>query len=291
MKKLLVFALLCLSLVSFGQAGSEIILFDLKIKKGKVTLSNPKNITKHPGYDNQPSFHPDLPYIYYSSFNEDGRSDIRRYNFAQDTTVSITSTSEREYSPTLTPDKQFISCIIQRDNGEQDLGKYPVDGGEPSLIIDNLMVGYHLWTDNSHLALFILGAGGSPNTLHYVRLPTKEDTVLATNIGRSFHKVPYERSFTFIQKGDSANTIMKFNTETQKLSPVTTTINKGEDIAISQDGHIFTSDGSRLFFKLVRKPSGRWIPVEIVRGAELLKSVTRIAVNARGNKIAVVVAE
>ncbi|MEJ0031080.1 MAG: hypothetical protein WDO15_12185 [Bacteroidota bacterium] len=69
MKKLFLLASLCVSAGSFAQgtqappSGSEIILFDLKIKKDKVTLSNPKNITNHPGYDNQPSFHPDLPFI------------------------------------------------------------------------------------------------------------------------------------------------------------------------------------------------------------------------------------
>ncbi|HZY79198.1 MAG TPA: hypothetical protein VFE50_06740 [Cyclobacteriaceae bacterium] len=291
MKKLLVFALLCVSGASFGQAGSEIILFDLKIKKGTVTLSNPKNITNHPGYDNQPSFHADHSYIYYSSFNEDGRSDIRRYDFDLGKTGNVTETTEREYSPTLTPDKQYLSCIIQRDNGAQDLGKYPLDGGDPSLIIDNMTVGYHLWADNSHLALFILGANGAPNTLHYMRLPTKEDTVIASNIGRSFQKVPNERAFTFIQKSDTENTIVKFNTETQQISPVTTTINKGEDIAISQGGHIFTSDGTKLFFKTLKKPSEAWIPVEMAQGSELLKSITRIAISPKGDKIAIVVAE
>lgn len=291
MKNLFVFALLCVSITSFGQTGSEIIMFDLKLKKGKVTLSNPKNITNHPGYDNQPSFHADLPFIYYSSFNDEGRSDIRRYDILRDTTVNITVTSEREYSPTLTPDKQYLSCIIQRDNGAQDLGKYPVDGGEPSMIIDNLTVGYHLWADNSHLALFILGADGSPNTLHFMRLPTKEDTVLATNIGRSFQKVVGERAFMFIQKGDSTNKIMKFNTEKSKLSVVGYTLGKVEDIALSQSGHIVTSDGTKLFFRPIKKTSALWQPVEILQGSELLKSITRIAISPKGDKIAVVVAE
>lgn len=291
MKKLLIFALLGISIGSFGQVGSEIILFDLKLKNGKVTLSNPKNITNHPGYDNQPSFHSDQPFIYYSSFNSEGRSDIRRYDFLNDTAVNITLTNEREYSPTLTPDKQFLSCIIQRDNGAQDLGKYPVDGGEAALIIDNLTVGYHLWVDNSHLALFILGGEGKPNDLHFMRLPTKSDTVLATNIGRSFQKVAGERAFTFIQKGDSTNKIMKFNTETEKMSQVGNTIGKGEDIALSQTGHIITSDGTKLFFKRIKKSSQAWTPVEILQGSELLKSVTRIAISPRGDKIAVVVAE
>src|ERR1044071_4091051 len=114
MKKLFFLAALCISMPSLAQGpeGSEIILFDLKVKKDKVILSNPKNITNHPGYDNQPSFHPELPFIYFSSFNEEQRSDIKRYSMKDGSTVNITTTTEREYSPTVTPDKQFLSCKI-----------------------------------------------------------------------------------------------------------------------------------------------------------------------------------
>jgi Tol biopolymer transport system component len=290
MKKLFSLALACVSFTLFAQTGSEIIVFDLKIKKNKVTISNPKNITNHPGYDNQPFFHPDQPFVYFSSFNDDGRSDIKRYSLTDNTVVNITNTPEREYSPTLTPDKQFLSCIIQRDNGAQDLGKYPVDGGEAALILDSLIVGYHVWLDNSHLGLFILGGEGKPNDLHLMRLPTKEDTAIATNIGRSLHKIPGERAISFIQNGETDNSVMKYNTEEQKASEITKTINKGQDIAWTQDGKIITSDGTTLFWIDGKKPKA-WAAIEILKGSELLKSVTRIAVNATGDKIAIVVAE
>ncbi|MBY0434085.1 MAG: hypothetical protein K2U26_08260, partial [Cyclobacteriaceae bacterium] len=159
-------AFACATLASSAQTGSEIYLFDLSIKKDKVSISHPVNVTNHKGYDNQPFFHPDLPVLYYASFNDDGRSDIRSYDYKAKKTSNITQTQEREYSPTVTLDKQHLSCIIQRDNNAQDLGKYPIAGGEASVIIDNMIVGYHVWADNSHLAMFILG---TPNTLHYMR--------------------------------------------------------------------------------------------------------------------------
>src|ERR1041385_1393642 len=192
MKKLLAFAFLLITASAFSQAGSEIFLFDLRLKKDNVSIDNPKNITNHKGYDNQPFFHIDKNLIYYASFNDEGRSDIKFYNYKSGETKSLTQTQEREYSPTLTPDKEFISCIIQRDNGAQDLGKYPVAGGEPTVIINSLIVGYHVWADNSHLGLFVLGQNGGPNDLHYFRLPTKSDTIVAQGIGRSLHKIPNE---------------------------------------------------------------------------------------------------
>lgn len=271
-----------------AQTGSEILLFDLKIRKNKITLSKPRNITNHKGYDNQPSFHIEAPLIYYSSFNDEGRADIKSFNCKTLETKSVTQTSEREYSPTLTPDKQSLSCIIQRENGAQDLGKYPVEGGDPSIIIDNLIVGYHAWADNSHLALFVLG---EPNSLHYLRLPTKEDTILAENIGRSLHKVPGERSISFVHKVSADEwLIKKINTETLTLSTITNTLPAREDIAWTSDGKIISSDGNSIFYFDTLKEK-KWMKVYFIEGEEQLKGITRLAINSKNDKVAIVIAE
>ncbi len=179
MKKIFPFLLL-LQLTGYGQVASEIYMFNLGWKNNEPVLSSPVNITNHKGYDNQPFFHPSKPLIYYSSFNDSGRSDINYYNYLTKQTVQFTNTLEREYSPTLTPDRKFISCIIQREQGAQDLGKYPVKGGKPETIIQTLKVGYHLWIDDQHLLLFVLG-DSNQNYLHYFNLITKEDKVIADN--------------------------------------------------------------------------------------------------------------
>jgi hypothetical protein len=288
--KVLALFLFCMAGSGYAQTGSEIILFDLKAKKKSITLSNPQNITNHPGYDNQPSFHTDEPIIYYASFNDQGRSDIKAYNFETQTTTQVTNTPEREYSPTLTPDKTGISCIIQRDHGSQDLGKYPLDGTEPYVIIDSLVIGYHVWTDNSHLALFVLGKNGSPNTLHYLRLPTQEDTIIADNIGRSLHRIPNERAISFVHKVGEGNwQIKKLNLETMQVSFIINTLPNQEDIAWLPDGRLITSDGKKLFVINPNKEKN-WTAVA-VSDSSLLKGITRLAVNAKGDKLAVVVSE
>ncbi len=288
MKYLLTFVVIFIGSVGLAQTGSEILLFDLKLKKDKITISNPKNVTNHKGYDNQPSFHSDQPILYYSSFNDEGRAEILSYNYKTGVTTAITKTSEREYSPTLTPDKSSLSCIIQRDNGAQNLGKYPVDGGDPSVIIDNMIVGYHAWADNSHLALFILG---EPQTLHYLRLPTKEDTVIAQNIGRSLHKIPGERAISFIQKTSDNNwEIKKLESETMEITTLAATLPGREDITWTSDGKIISSDGTKVYFLDAAKEK-KWIEVSIQSGSELLKGITRLSVNAKGDKLAVVISE
>lgn len=288
MKIILAAILSFIAIYTFAQPGTDIYLFDLKIKKGEASLSNPVNITNRKGYDNQPSFDADNSLVYFSSFNEDGQSDIKTYNYKKQETKAFTTTQEREYSPTLTPDKQFISCIIQRDNNAQDLGKYPVGGGEPIVLIDNMIVGYHAWMDNSHLALFILG---DVMTLHLYQLPTRQDTILATNIGRSLHKIPGERAFSFVHKiSEKEWLIKKVDLSTLKISTITATLPGHEDIAWTDEGLIVTSDGEKIYVYKPGKDSA-WREVEVKSGKEYLIGVTRLAVSQNGDKLAVVVAE
>lgn len=293
MNRLIFGFLSVVSIHAFGQAASDILLFDLQTKKEKIVLSNPKNITPHKGYDNQPSFHPDQPLIYYSSFNEEGRADIKYYNYKTGETKSLTVTPEREYSPKLTLDGQFISCVIQRDNGAQDLGKYPIEGGSALTIIDDKTIGYFLWTDNSHLALFVLGKENRPHTLHYLRLPTKKDTVIAENIGRSLHLVPGEEAFSFVHKiTDNKWFIKKFYPRKKKgsLYVITETPPHQEDICWTSDGKIMVSADNKLLWM---DPNGdkKWNEVVMEAGADLLKGATRLAVSTDGKKLAVVITE
>src|SRR5215470_14434467 len=191
-----------------AQPSTEIFLFDIKVTNGQVTISNGVNITKHKGYDNQPFFHPDQPLIYYSSFDDSGRSDIKVYNYNTKQTSNLTLTREREYSPIVTPDGNFISCIIQRDNGAQDLAKYPIDGGKPEVLINHLKVGYHAWAGDNKLVLFVLDDSVN-NSMHYYYLDKNADTVIAENIGRSLHQIPGQNAMSFVQKISDKQYVIK----------------------------------------------------------------------------------
>lgn len=282
--------LLFISTVTFAQTppGTEIYLLDIKTSKEKLILSNAVNVTNKPGYDNQPYFHPDKPLLYFTSANEDNRTDILSFNYANQKTERVTTTPEREYSPTVTPDKKFISTIIQRDNGAQDLGKYPVDGGAPQILLDKYLVGYHAWANDHTLITFVLG---QPHTLHFYNFKTNLDTVVATNIGRSLHKIPTEDAFSFTQRDADGNWfIRKLNITTLEISTITPCLPGVEhDLTWTPDGKILMSDEKQLF---VFDPSGKkeWIALLLPENFTP-KSISRLAVNPKGNKLAIVVAE
>jgi hypothetical protein len=287
--------LLCITVTSqtFAQAGSEIFLFDLRTVYDKVYISNGGNITNHKGYDNQPFFHPAFPIIYYSSFDEKGRSDLKYYNYTLRQTTNLTLTPEREYSPTVTPDRNYISCIIQRDNGAQDLGKIPIRGGVPEVLIDNLTVGYHAWADANHLLLFVLD-DSTHFSLRYYDLAKKTDTVIAQNIGRSLHKIPGQNAMSFTQKiADNEFVIKKFDLDTRTVSTITAALPGQDQLCWLQYGIILMSDGKQLFSYPTRSsdPKANWQPVTVEGDASMLKGVTRVATNFANTKLAIVVSE
>lgn len=265
--------------------GTEIYLFDLKVKKNSIQLVNPKNITNRSGYDNQPHFHPEKPLVYFSSADESGRTDIMVYNYETGETKKFTNTSELEYSPTVTPDRKFISCIIQRDNGAQDLDKYPIDGGEPVTIVDNLTVGYHAWINDDALVLFVLGR---PNTLRLYSITEKKGQELASDIGRSLHRIPGTNDISFIDKQGEEWHIKKYKSATGMIVTITPTLPNHEDIAWTADGKILMSDGEKLFYWVSKKK--QWSPV-IMPSNFLLKGITRLATNNSMTKLAIVVEE
>jgi len=288
MKKLIYPFLLILPVIGLSQPGTEIYLCDLKIEKNAVSISNPTNITNREGYDNQPSFHSTAPIIYYSTIGEDTRSEIKTYNYKSNETKAFTNTNEREYSPTLTLDGAYISCIIQRDNNAQDLGKYPVAGGEPITIIDNLIIGYHSWVDPDNLILFVLG---DTITLQWYDIKKKQNTVLSKNIGRSLHRIPGEKAMSFVDKNTDGEWLIKrMDGKSRKISTITTTVKGTEDLTWTPNGKIIMSDGEKLFFFDTKSPNG-WQEINFDHQEMTLKGITRLAVSANGNKIAIVASE
>jgi WD40-like Beta Propeller Repeat len=290
MKKWICVLFISLSLSSFGQTGSEIILFDLKIKNGQLVLSNPVNITNHKGYDNQPFFHPSKQLIYYSSFDDSSRSDIKYYNYKSGKTSNLTVTRVKEYSPTVTPDGKFISCIIQQDNGAQDLGKYPIKGGQAKTLINNLTVGYHAWASKENLLLFVLG-DSDRNTLHYYNVSKKTDSIIAVNIGRSLHKIPDQNAMSFIQKiSHKESLIQRFDLVTGSISTIVAALPGQDHITWLQNNILISGSGDKLFaFKIDRDK--KWQSISIEGGSSLLKTITRLATNTANTKLAVVVSE
>jgi dipeptidyl aminopeptidase/acylaminoacyl peptidase len=167
---------------------TDIWLVDLPQRAGQRALGTPVNFTNRPGYDNQPSFTPDGKHILFTSQRENDQTDIYAYELTTRQTTRLTSTSESEYSPTVTPGQKSFSVIRVEADKTQRLWQFPRAGGTPTLLLPALKpVGYHLWLDKHRLALFVLG---QPNTLQLADTRTGQAAVLAQSIGRALHRIP-----------------------------------------------------------------------------------------------------
>ena len=271
-----------------AQPGTEILLFDLKVEHDSIWVESGRNITNRQGYDNQPFFHPDEPLLFFVSADHRGQTDIFNHNYKTGLQTQVTRTADKEYSPTVTPDRQHISCIIQRENGAQHLGRYPVVGGEAEILINDLIVGYHAWIDQDQLALFVLP---QPFRLYVSNLTKRTDTVRAEDIGRSLNRIPGTNAISFVQKmGDNAM-VKELSGQTGKISVLTKSISTAEhDMAWTPDGKMIMSEGNKLFYWSRNGGDHRWteIPFATDRPSQ---SISRIAISPNGRLIALVINE
>jgi hypothetical protein len=287
MKNILLLSFMLSQLIANAQGGTEILLFDMEIKNGEVLLRNGKNITSHKGYDNQPYFYKKK--LYFSSADND-QMDIKVYDLKRSSTSTITNTIDNEFSPTVTPDKKHISVILQQKDKSQDLVKYSLKTRKPVSLIDDLTVGYHAWIDKDNVALFILEDSTTFN-LHRYNVETHKDLVITQNIGRSLHNIPGTKMISLVEKISNKEwLIRKFDPSTNAITTIATTLPQKDNLAWTRNGWILMSDGKDIFYY---KPgvSKTWNKITIAGDNSLLKGVTRLAVNEKNNKLAVVVTE
>jgi WD40 repeat protein len=288
----LLFAVLIFSTAVFAQtqtptpsptpAASDIFIIDLKSGE-KLKLGQPLKITSEAGYNNQPSFVPDGQSILYTSIR-DKQADIYRYDIRAASTTQITNTPESEYSPTVMPDGKSISVVRVEADGTQRLWRFPLAGGTPSLILEKIKpVGYHLWIDDHTLALFILG---KPNTLQIVDTRTEKAETVAENPGRILRRVPHEDKFSFVHKVSDQEWLIKtFDLKTRTIATFIKTLPSVEDYAWTPAGVLLMANGAKLFAR--KKSDWAWVEIADFSHAGL-KSITRIAVSPKGDRIAVV---
>lgn len=272
-----------------AQNGTEVYLLDLSESGGQLTLSNPRNVSDKPGYDNQPSFHPTQPLLYYTSMMADKQTDIWSYNIETAVRKPLTNTPDSEYSPTVLPDKQAISCIVQRKaNGDQDLVKYSLsDPTATTVLLESQKtgkIGYQAWLNETEGIVFVLG---EPNSMHYLNRKTGKDTTIATAIGRSLHRIPGRNAFSFVQQVGDKWLIRSYDPARNQVSTIADSSPDSEHyMAWATTGILIESRGNELWQYDLK--TSRW---QVVRLPENLprKKLSRIVV--QGKQLALVLDE
>src|SRR5690606_9596271 len=176
-----------------AQGGTDVWVASLSERGSTITVGRPVNLTKRPGYDNQPAFTPDGTALLFTSIREDAQADIWRVALDGSAPQRVTTTSESEYSGTPMLDGNGFSVIRVERDSTQRLWEFAWDGSARRVILPGLKpVGYHVWVSEGALGAFVLG---EPNALVLADPRTERVDTLARGIGRAFARVPGRDAF------------------------------------------------------------------------------------------------
>jgi len=267
---------------------TDVYVAEMAAGLDSLVRAKPQPVATEKGYENQPFFTPDGRAILFTA-NRDGKQmDIYEHTRGG-ATRQLTATPEGEYSPpTITPDGA-ISVIRVESDGAQRLWRFERNGTSPRVLVANVKpVGYHAWIDGGRLALFVLGP---PATLRLAPPGEGDAEIVATDIGRSIHRIPNTRAISFVQRErDGTFVVKRLDTDSKQITTIAKAVagSSDRDTAWTPDGTLLMSAGTRVF---ARTPdSADWREVYDVK-PHGLGTVTRLAVSPDGRALAFVVAE
>ncbi|MBO6879569.1 nuclear transport factor 2 family protein [Winogradskyella sp.] len=276
------FLTLCTSLITIvhSQSETEIFYFDLENNGEKIEVKNGKNISNNKGYDNQPSFIDDEKILYASTRN--GQTDIAQYQINYKAKIFINSTEGGEYTPIKIPNKNAVSAVRLDTDGKQRLYSYNLGNGESTELIEDLVVAYYTWYNENTIVSAVIE--DEKLNLYVTDLTNGKSERYATNVGRSFHKIPNSNLVSFIYKeNDKQWQIRSLNPQTGRTRLIAYTIEGVEDICWLDNKTIITGKEG-ILYKLTLKQDNNWKKVADLSSYGIT-NISRLAVNNEATKL------
>jgi hypothetical protein len=266
-----------------AQAKTDVFVATLRQTGRSIAIGAAVNVTHRDGYDNQPSFTPDGASLLYTAIGDDGQADTWTIRLDGNRRPSrVTNTPIGIYSPTVMPDGKSFSTIRVEPDSTQRLWKFPLDGGEPSLVLERVKpVGYHVWLDARTVFVYVLG---DPATLQLADVQTGSATIVARNIGRALVKVPHHDAVNFVQiVPDSGQWLAEYDLATKSTRRVARLPDGAEYAAWTPGGALITARGSTIY----RWDDGTWA-VAADLSAVGVRNISRLAISPAGDRLAFV---
>jgi hypothetical protein len=275
---------LCSFSLGFGQPETDVYLANLEVGRETISVSSPKNISNNPGYDNQPSFLEDGTLLY--SRTRNGQTDIARYSPEEGTTSWISNTpGGSEYSPLKIPERQTVSAIRLDTTGLQRLYAYPLQGGEPTLLVEDLKIGYHLWVYPELLVCTVLV--GDRMDLVVVNLKDDSRYTFEKDVGRSLMKIPGTERISFTSKG-TGKTILKSMDPRSGASKEIIELPEGVEDICWLSGEILICGRGNKLLRFDADKGGSWYEQYTLENQNAV--ITRMAYDKKRGKLAMTTA-
>lgn len=283
MRKFLFPVLLISACTLFAQPNTNVYLFDIVQHYPGVSFENMRIVSNQNGYDNQPSFYDNETIIFVSTRNE--QTDIAKYDIASGTASWLTNTPlGSEYSPLRIPNSEDISAIRLDKNGLQRLYRYGNESWQPTLLIDKLKVGYHVWDTEDQLITSVLVKDGMNLMLNY--LPENKNNTIDQGVGRSLHKIPSSKSISFISSANGSGMIASYNTQTGKIKDLFNMPSNAQDMCWLNKTEILIPNGKQIMLATLGEENALNVLHEFKE--KEIYNISRMAVSPDGRHLVLV---
>jgi hypothetical protein len=265
--------------VSFvlATAQQKIILYDLKDTLGSMQIVN-KEVVDSVGVSNQlPVFNSDKNELYYLKETGTGSS-IMVYDSSRISKILIES-PDKLSAINLTPDHRFISSLMHT-NGVISLVTFPLSGGPPVTILNDIKIENYIWLDDNSL---IIVEPGQPNSMHLLTLRPQKKIPVAVNVGQTLVRSEKLKSYAFVHKISVDTWNIKILKPDGNIEIAMTTLPESEIFTILPDGnYLMVSEGI-----LYGSSAKHW---QEVSGQET-ESLLQILANESKTKLAVIASD
>lgn len=272
-------------LLAQSPPSTDIYVYELKEKKGKISITKGENVTKRDGYDNQPFFYRN-DYLLYSSYRN-GQTDIYAKDLYTGEEQAATNTPESEYSPHVIPGFDTFAAVRQDKDGRQRLWLYHLNGKtKPELILEKIEpVGYFAYNKHNDVLAFVLG---QPITLVSANAMKVFDNIVTSNVGRTIKVIPGTDDFAFERTEEDGSVIIyNYAVSSGEFQKIVTKPANANDWCITQEGTFITSVDTKLLAYNPKHHSD-WQEIEEL-GEFAKKGISRMAVNQDNKRIAIVI--
>jgi Tol biopolymer transport system component len=265
---------------------TEIFLLDLDLTSGSMQVSNGRNVTARPGYDNQPYFTQNSETFLFSRDDGD-QTDIYEYDIAKQTATRLTRSDNTEFSPTPFPDNANVAFVSNRNHSLWHASRDNLD--KPKWVFANNPIhepiGYFSWNHDTGYILYWSQYGFSVTLAH----ESKGDVhyVSGNAIPSTPHIIPGTDKFSFVHRqarGDAW--IKEFDPVSKAIRPLTPIVGSNANYTWAPDGSIVMIEGSTLYRWQENGPA-TWEKISDLT-SQGIRSANRVAISPDGKRMAIV---
>lgn len=259
---------------------TELWLFRIQATKTATTLGKPKNITQHPGYDNQAVFSADSRKIWYVSMDSTQQTDIFFYDLRKNKSRRFTKTPVSEYSPVPDSDGRYLTSVTVEGDSSQYIHYINAKDGIHEHRIDADSVGYYTFLNTDTVVYYKLT---NPHSLRYRAQSTGQDHWLANTPARAFRAVN-RHTLIYATKDSVGLDFFSYDFLLRRGKKLCSYPSPHEDFIYHNLYGLVKSEDQKLlrFDELL----GEWLPLFDLSGTGI-KRITRFDIDAAGKWLVV----